>query len=387
MSFFKELQNHSEVKLSILEKYIIPWMRKIILNRYGPRKCLMIDGFAGAGTYDNGKKGSPTILIENSIDFYKQSSEYGWNDPEIYIYLNELDDDNYKKLCENVKSLGFITSDGMLYFSTEFKTIKISIENKKFEDFLKDILSDIKDGESLIPSFCFVDPFGFSTTSFDLFKEYLKNDRAELLINFMYEFTNRFIRHPNERIKQHISSHMGLIDLDTLIEGVENLDPADRKHVIINTYTTNILKETNAIYVRHFDIKKDGKTKMILFYVTKNMNGLLLMKETMWKHDETGQYVYNDKKEFVQLDFETALLSDKSYHVELLSKEVYKHFSKQKKVGIEQIENFIIILTDYPLTNFRQPALQLLEKGKLIANFTGRKRVNSYPKGTFMDFN
>lgn len=168
MSFFNELQNHSEVKLSILESYTIPWMRKIILNPFGGRKCLMIDGFAGAGTYENGQKGSPLILIENAIDFYNQSSVNGWKDPDIYICLNELDQDNYQTLCRGVRNLGFVTSNGTLYFSTKYKSIHILIDNKKFEDFLNDILSDIKDGQSLIPSFCFVDPFGFSTTSFDV---------------------------------------------------------------------------------------------------------------------------------------------------------------------------------------------------------------------------
>ncbi|MGE7772306.1 three-Cys-motif partner protein TcmP [Viridibacillus arvi] len=387
MRFFTELQDHSEIKLSILEKYTIPWMRKIILNKYGQKKCLLIDGFAGKGKYDNGEKGSPLIMIEAAVEFYNQALSNNWDEPEIFIFLNELNESNHDALISNILSMGFETIDNKIFSSQNCTSINIVVENKTFEEFLTDILGQIKNGYSLIPSFCFVDPFGFSSTPFNLIKKYLGNENSELLINFIYEHTNRFINHPNEKVREKISNHMGLVNLDDLSNEISSLPSLERKQVIIETYSDNLIKETEAVYVRHFDIKKNGKTKMILFHVTKNINGLRLMKETMWKHDETGQYVYDEKKQMQQLNFDTILNHDKENHIQCLSELIYKQFTGLKAVSIEEIENFTLVDTAYPVTNFTKPALKKLEEIKLIINFNGRSKAKSYPKGTIMDFN
>lgn len=388
MVFFQDIQNHSEIKLSILKEYTIPWMRRVILNKFGPRKCLIIDGFAGPGKYKNDIDGSPLILIKNAIDFYEQSRKNRWPDPKIYIFLNELDQEYYKDLIDNVKELGFSSLNNREFNSENYGTIHILIENKRFEEFMNPILSITEKGNSLIPSFCFVDPFGFSSTPFSLFVKYLENNNAELLINFIYEFTNRFIRHPNKKIQEQISTHMGLVDLKDLGNEIKDLTPLERKKAIIKTYSDNILVETDAAYVRNFDIKVEGKTKMILFHVTKNINGLKLMKETMWKFDDTGQYVYNSRKDDLeQLVFEQILTTDHQYHLTLLSEQISTYFSKQKNVSINEIEEFVAVETDYPVTNFMKPALKILEEKGTICNIRGRKRPKFYPKGTKMDFN
>ncbi|MDM8151048.1 three-Cys-motif partner protein TcmP [Priestia megaterium] len=387
MNFFAELQDHSEVKLSILENYTIPWMRKIILNPFNKSKrCLLIDGFAGTGIYDDNRKGSSMIMVEAAMDFYSQAVKNGWDEPDILIYLNELNTDNHKSLISNIESLGFESMDDKWFSSNDFESITIMIENKAFEEFFDEILN-IGEGKTLIPSFCFVDPFGFSQTPFRLFEKYLKNENSELLINFIYEHTNRFITHPNEKVRARISTHMGLVGLNDLSDKVSGLDPLERKKVIIETYTNNILNETDAVHVKHFDIKKNRRTKMILFYATKNINGLKLMKETMWKHDETGLFTYDDKQQMVQLDFETILSTDKQMHINLLSEAIYNNFSKRKNISCEHIEVFTIIETIYPLTNFVKPALKILEEQGKITNFKGRKKIKTYPAKTRMDFN
>ncbi|OXS77913.1 three-Cys-motif partner protein TcmP [Domibacillus enclensis] len=387
MEFFDTLQDHSGVKLSILEQYTIPWMRKIILNPYGSKKCLVIDGFSGTGRYEeNGSPGSPLILIKNAMDFYDQALDKGWDAPKIFIYLNEYDSDNFSKLKQNVSSLGFDTPDGEHFVCEEYSSILIKLINATFEDFMTDLLADIENGSSLIPSFCFVDPFGFSTTPFTLFKTFLRNRNSELMLNFIYEETNRFIRHPNPKIQRQISDNLGLINLEALIKSIDGKSPLERKQVIVETYTKNILEETNAFYVRNFELKKNGRTKMILFHMTQNINGLSLIKEVMWKHDGTGTYLYDDRKQLAQLDFEEILKHDKQNHIKILSEQIAERFTGEKNVTMETIKNFTIIKSIYPLPNFLKPALKLLEAESIIENFRGRGKKNSYPESCSMDF-
>ncbi|KNH32904.1 three-Cys-motif partner protein TcmP [Exiguobacterium acetylicum] len=386
MEFFNGLLPHSETKLSILNQYTIPWMRKIVLNRYGPRRCLVIDGFAGKGRYDDESSGSPLILINNAIGFCEQARKNKWADPTILIFLNEMDVQNYLLLQENVSSLGFVSQGDSYYRSEEYETIIIKVENKSFKKFMTDILSQINKNRTLIPSFCFVDPFGFSTTPFSLFVDYLKNENSEILLNFIYEETNRFINHPNKKIQEQISKHMGLVNLNAITDGIRELAPIDRKKLIVKTYSDSILTQTNATFVSNFEVKKNGRTKMILFHITKNINGLKLMKETMWKHDETGTYTYDARNNLRQLDFEQILSKDKSIHIEELSSILRDEFSGQKKVCMSVLEEFILIETIYPISNFLRPALKILEEKGLIDSFIGRTKRKTYPEKCRMDF-
>lgn len=68
--FFLTLQEHSSIKLKLLESYIVPWMRKVILGING--NCFICDTFAGTGYYEDGSKGSPIILINEAIECAKQ---------------------------------------------------------------------------------------------------------------------------------------------------------------------------------------------------------------------------------------------------------------------------------------------------------------------------
>lgn len=386
MDFFNGLQPHSETKLSILNKYTVPWMRKIILNRFGPNRCLIIDGFAGKGKYEDESLGSPLILIKNAVEFCEQARSNDWNDPTIIIYLNEMDFDNYSLLKHNITGLGFVPQKGNYHLSREYESIIIKVENKHFKDFMEDILADLKPHETLIPSFCFVDPFGFSTTPFALFIKYLRNKNSEILLNFIYEETNRFINHPNAKIQKQITEHLGLVDLDEITNGIKKLSPIERKKLIVETYTDNILQQTNATFISNFEVKKTGRTKMILFHITKNINGLKLMKDIMWKHDETGTYTYDDRHDLVQLSFDEILMHDKSAHIENLASLIHLEFKYSKNIWISTIEEFVIVETIYPVANFLKPALKLLEKDEIIENFRGRKNRNTYPEKCRMDF-
>lgn len=386
MSFFTGVMDHSKVKLSILNAYTIPWMRKIVLNKYGPKRCLVIDGFSGKGKYDDGSDGSPLILIKNALGFYEQSDDNGWDPPKIFIFLNELNPENHSELIQNITDLGFQSEDNMLFAHEDYETIIVKVENKSFEKFMLDMLEEIGEGQSLIPSFCFVDPFGFSSTPFNLFVDYLQNENSEILLNFIYEETNRFITHPSDTIRNQIKGHMGLVTIDELIHKVAGKKPIERKKAIIETYTTNLLQRCDAEYVRNFEIKKSGRTKLILFHVTKNKHGLALMKDCMWKHDETGTYTFDDRSNIEQLDFEEILNSERESHINLLSKKIYEKFQGKKGISIDLIKDFVITETIYPLSNFCKPALKLLENNERINNFRGRKKLKSYPDSTIMDF-
>jgi three-Cys-motif partner protein len=50
----------------------------------------------------------------------------------------------------------------------------------------------------LIPTFAFIDPFGWTGAPFSLVKQILAQRSCEVFVNFMYEEINRFIGHQDQ---------------------------------------------------------------------------------------------------------------------------------------------------------------------------------------------
>ncbi|GBG09530.1 hypothetical protein PAT3040_04180 [Paenibacillus agaridevorans] len=389
--FFSELQKHSDAKLQILNSYVIPWMRKIVLGTkaFGG-KCLVIDGFAGQGVYDDGSDGSPIILLKCAIDCYNQFIELGWAPPNIFLIFIEGSTENYKLLKKNVIDTVNLTDpkkfkDGAFFASDDYPTINIACFNDDFKDVLGKILKDVP---SLIPSFCFIDPFGFSQTPFDLIKKYMKNRFAEIFLNFIYEETNRFIKHTNKSIQQHISDQFGVTDLEELKAMIDETgDPNTRKQVIVSYYAGQLYNEANAKHVISFEIKKKGRTKLVLFFATKNIVGLSTMKKAMWGVDNTGSYLYDDKQESDQIEFLFFKEEQEQQHIERLAGQIEVFFSGKENVTKNEVEEFTIVSTVYPEGKLLTGALKHLEKHKKIhvEKIDGSKRKSGF-KDVYINF-
>lgn len=375
--FFNELQRHSEAKLKILNDYVIPWMRKIVLNRYSQtNRCLIIDGFAGKGKYDEtGADGSPLILLKNAINFCDQAESNGWDAPTILLIFVEYVPDNFRALKNNIKELcGLDIEDCTDDFVSVpgYQSILVKILNKSFDEALIQLMDTVGPGETLIPSFCFIDPFGFSQTPFETIKRYLSNESSEILLNFIFEETNRFITHKNAAIQEHMKTHFGVTDLDELKTLIGETKGEERKKVVVDYYSRQLMTESGAKYVLTFEIKKRGRTKLILFHATKNRNGLRLMKYVMWGVDGTGSYLFDDRKTPDDINFTFAEEFQKDILVGELADLIYREFAGNKNVTDAKVEDFILFETNFPIETFKSPALKTLKDRKRIVNV--RKR-------------
>ncbi|OKL37030.1 three-Cys-motif partner protein TcmP [Domibacillus mangrovi] len=385
--FFGALQKHSNAKVEILNNYFIPWLRKINLGSYSMSRSLVIDGFAGPGVYEDGELGSPIKLLLAATEFCDQCDDNGWKQPSITLIFIEGNKDNYNKLKETIIDNWQAEFDEEDYARLpDYPTIAIQCINNTFATAFKDLLDDIKPGQTLIPSFCFVDPFGFKDTPFELFEKYLSNEKAELLFNFMFEEINRFVTTKNSpKLMETYSNLFGVDDIQELQDLIGDHKKDARKKIVVDYYSRQLLEKSDAKYVLNFEFKKNGRTKMFLFYSTKSTHGLKLMKKQMWKVDDTGLYLFNDKKSADQIEFEFVKeVKDETMRQDL-SKLIYENFA-ERQVGIEFIEEFVLTQTIYPIENYMKQSLKLLEKeGLLIA--TNRKKPMSYPDGCMVKFN
>lgn len=119
-------------------------------------------------------------------------------------------------------------------------------------------------------TFFFIDPLGWKGVEVGTLKPLLERPRSEFLINFMYDFLNRFIQ----------TEMVDLLDEQINVEGMA---PAKRERMILRTYRTNLKARVvttsapyppRSAYVRVLDRNKE-RTKYHLVYVTSHHRGVI----------------------------------------------------------------------------------------------------------------
>jgi len=144
------IEPHTQAKHEVLRYYLGAWF-PILATAH--RRLLYIDGFAGRGEYIDKTLGSPLIALQVAD---RLSGYFG----KLICYFIEKDKDNFENLQEvlereksNIKN---------------WQKIEVVKENDEFANVIEGIFNSLEEGRILIPSFFFVDPFGFSGIPFHI---------------------------------------------------------------------------------------------------------------------------------------------------------------------------------------------------------------------------
>lgn len=158
--FFHTKREWSLRKDLILENYLVPYLPKIATQQ---RPVLIIDGFAGAGRFDDDQPGSPVIICE-AVRKRRASSSTG----SYQVWLVEQDPVLFKRLQVNTS----------MY--RDFVTVHNST--------LREVLPAIQSSISKYNVFLYLDPFtvtGLAWNSLDqIFQQVNRQQSIECLINF-----------------------------------------------------------------------------------------------------------------------------------------------------------------------------------------------------------
>ncbi|MCL6250398.1 three-Cys-motif partner protein TcmP [Altererythrobacter sp. KTW20L] len=134
-------------------------------------------------------------------------------------------------------------------------------------------------------TFSLIDPKGF-TLDLDALKPLLARPRSEVVFNFMYEFANRFVEHPD------------LADtFDRLLPGVDwrprfaslTADPAsgpdERKAFLLSCFKEAVKAIGGFKYVADIEIRHPGKNRTYYFlvYATREPHGLEVFRDCQVK--------------------------------------------------------------------------------------------------------
>ncbi|MGH9773308.1 MAG: three-Cys-motif partner protein TcmP, partial [Candidatus Acidiferrales bacterium] len=304
----------------------------VILSQGRFPKILYIDGFAGPGEYEGGEAGSPIIALDTALGFQPPLTA-----KVHFLFVEERSDraDHLRKqvALRTLPPNFSVVVEGGVTFETAF--------TNRYSDY-------VRQGR-LIPTFAFIDPFGWTGAPFSLVKQILSHRSCEVFVNFMYEEINRFIGHSDQ-----IANFNSFFGTGEWKQCANASEPRVRNRCLHDLYLRQL--HTGAAYVRSFEMSNvRDVTDYYLFYATKELLGLKKMKEAMWKADESGEFRFSDATDLNQL-----VLFEKAPNLLTLRARIVAEFSG-KQVSVANIESFVLLETAFRECHYKR-ILKTLEK-------------------------
>ncbi len=301
----------------------------VILSQGRFPEILYIDGFAGPGQYEGGEAGSPVIALDTALAFR----------PPLTAKVHFLFVEERSDRADHLRS--------QIALRTLPPNFSVIVEGGvTFETAFTNRHSGFVRGGRLVPTFAFIDPFGWTGAPFSLVKQILTQRSCEVFVNFMYEEINRFISNSDQ--VANFDSFFGTPDWKRC---TSETDPRVRNRCLHDLYLKQL--STQAAYARSFEMSNSRDvTDYYLFYATNELLGLKKMKEAMWKADESGEFRFSDATDPNQL-----VLFEKAPNFPTLQARILTKFSG-KDVSVGDVERFVVVETA-----FREFSLQGNLKG------------------------
>jgi len=362
--FFNEQKEQSLVKSTIVAKYFSIWSKVIISTQKNypsnSQKIAYIDLFAGPGRYKDGTVSTPLKILSNAVE------DQDLCDRLVTIF-NDKNEDNSKELEETISGIKDI--DKLKH--------QPAIWNEEVGENIVSQFENI----SLIPTFFFVDPWGYKGLSLRLVNSVVKNWGCDAIFFFNYNRISMGLR--NKKVESHMNALFGDKRCDRLRVELANKNVIEKELLIIEELCS-ALKEYGSRYVLPFRFRdsKGKRTSHHLIFVSKNFKGYEIMKEIM--ADESSSYDEGvpsfayDPADFLP---KQTLLFKLSRPLENLKDDICKSFAG-KTIMMKDIYERHNVDTPYIKKNYKEALKELLENNLITAI---SKKGKAPRAGTFGD--
>lgn len=265
--FFEERGDQSVVKAEIVQKYFTAWANIILptTQKFGDGKIAYIDLYAGPGRYKDGAASTPLLVLQKAIESPKISSA-------LVSLFNDMDQNNTQTLQAEINALPGIDK------LKHLPTVNCNPVDKDAEEYFSNT--------ALIPSFTFLDPFGYAGLSLKLVNGVIKDWGCDCVFFFNYNRINLGISNP--MVQSHMAALFGEERATKLRLRVEGTMPAHREQMILEELTQAIM-DMGGKYVLPFRFRNDGgRLTHHLVFVSKNFKGYEVMKQIMASASSTA---------------------------------------------------------------------------------------------------
>jgi len=360
--FFDERSDQSEVKSRIVQKYFYAWAKVIIPSaKKWEKRIGYIDMFAGPGRYKDGAASTPLLVLQKAI-----------GDPDLsqmlVVMLNDRDSNHTATLQSEIDNLPGIEK---LKYKPRVSCGEIDEDAERYFNETR-----------LVPSFTFVDPFGYKALSLRIVNGVIKDWGCDCVFFFNYKRINAGIN--NKIVDQHINALFGDVRAAKLRKLLPSKTPALREMIILEELA-QALKEMGGEYVLPFRFKSlsGNRTTHCLIFVTKNFRGYEIMKEIMaGESSTTDQGV--PSLAYSRADESTPLLFSLARPLEALEGLLLEHFAGQT-LTMKQVYERHNVDTRYIEKNYKDALTRLESAGKVVANPPAISRPKRKGTPTFAD--
>ncbi len=363
-SFFQEHREQSIIKSKIVSQYFSVWTKVILATQkkhpYRPQKMAYVDLFAGPGRYENQSKSTPLMVLETIL-----------NDKDLRYRMITLFND---KDSTNIKSL-----------ETEINKLK-GIEKLRhkpafYSEEIGDEVVKIFKNKQTIPTFFFVDPWGYKGLSLNLVSYIIKDWGCDCVFFFNYNRINMGIN--NDAVRDHMTSLFGEPQLKDLQLECNNKSSTDREVIVIQALC-EALKNNGTQYVLPFRFKNNEGTRTShhLIFISKNFLGYEIMKDIMYKESTENMggiasFEYNP----IDAHYKHSSLFNKlSEPLDRLGDSLLQNY-KGKTIDFMELYQEHSVDRPFIKKNYQDVFKKLLKEKKIIA--VNRKTGKPPVKGTF----
>ncbi|BCB19844.1 three-Cys-motif partner protein TcmP [Bosea sp. ANAM02] len=354
--FFEEREDQSEVKARIVSKYFYAWANVILPSAAANNsKIAYIDLFAGPGRYKDGAVSTPLMILEKAIATQKLRDN-------LVTMFNDENPSHTKNLEGEIAKLDGVNT---LKYKPEISTGSVG-------EAIADQLATVK----LVPTFSFIDPFGYKGLSLKLINGAIKDWGCDCVFFFNYNRINAGVS--NSIVDKHINALFGEEVATELRSELTGLTPSEREQLILEKLAQAI-KALGGKFVLPFRFRNASGTRSThhLVFVSKHEKGYEIMKEILYKESSTHDQGVASL-EYSPASARTPLLFSLQQPLDKLGSELLS-LNKGKTISVLDIYKSHHVDTPFIKRNYKECLLQMEAQSAISAAPVKRR------KGTMAD--
>lgn len=321
-------------------------------------RLLLVDGFAGPGRYATGEPGSPLIMLDALLSH--RSFEELTDVHFVYLFI-EQDEARVNHLRQEIAEIGDLP-----------KNVAVHIEHGEFEATFSAVIDPIiEEGAHLVPTFAFIDPFGYSSASMSITGRLLDFPRCESLFFLPMSFIHRFVGRTGQEAA--LTSLFGTDEWRAAVP----FQGQDRTAHLLALFERQLEQSGGVEYVRSFQLRTQDGNDYRLVFSLGHLKGLEIAKDAMWSVDPVTGTSYTATTESGQ---EVLFSAGEMVDTTPLLAELRAQFGSEW-FSIDQADRCTVVDTPFRKAHLRRLTLQPAEKaGDLEVQRPGRGFKNARMK-------
>lgn len=335
--FFGAQRDASAVKTKIVVDYFAAWSN-IMRTKSRVEKIGYLDFFSGPGTYEDGTESTPLQIARKVI-----------SDARLCKITMMLFEDKDPEAAQSLsKALAQLEGIDKLNFAPKISHGESA--RKQIEEYFQ--------SRAIVPTFMFLDPFGYAGLTRDLMQAILKDWGCDIAFYFNLNRINAAVR--NSKVRSHMDDLFGNERVESTKRALAaRPDEATRERILLDGMR-DALYEIGAKHVLRYRFRRDtGGIDHHLVFATKNLDpAQKIMKSIM-----AGASTIRDSDGVASFEFDpsppsaTLPLADET-PTQRLARELLQAF-RGKKLTVAEVYGAHNEGTPFTIGNYQQ-ALRIL---------------------------